>query len=97
MLSNGKPVLMALLVAYRAMASPVDNRYSRLDYLIDAIYAQLNENIVIDDTKPFLWADGVLNDDNIAKLEQEIQVSKMQIQKHLFHDLHCRSVPCLRG
>lgn len=96
MLPNGEPVLMALLVAYCAMASPVNTRPGAVQAVIDAIKAQLKaDNIshastLVNEAEASLWADGVLNDDIVAKLEQEIQVSRMQIQKHLFHDQHCR-------
>lgn len=82
MIPNGNPILMALLAAYCALASPINTQPDQVQAVIDSLKAQLKaDNIndvrsLVNETEASLWANGVLNDDIVAKLEHEIQVSK---------------------
>lgn len=82
MLPNGNPILMALLAAYCALASPVNTRPDQVQAVINALKAQLKaDNVtdasnIVNEAEASLWVNGVLNDEIVAKLEQEIQVSK---------------------
>lgn len=83
MLPIGNPILMGLLAAYCAMASPVNTQPDQVQAVIDALKAQLKaDNItdasaVVNEAEASLWANGVLNDEVFAKLQREIQVSKL--------------------
>lgn len=103
MLPNGKPVLMALLVAYCAMASPINTRPGAVQAVLDALKAQLKADDIshattlVDEAEASLWADGVLNDDIVAKLEQEIQVSKNADSEASAPSSTISAIACLNG
>lgn len=82
MIPNVNPILMALLVAYCALASPVNTQPDQVQAVIDSLKAQLKaDNIndvsaVVDEAEASLWSNGFLNYEIVAKLEHEIQVRK---------------------
>lgn len=86
MLRNCSPLIVALLAAYCALASPVNTQPNQVQAVIDALKAQLKAQLkannitdisaAVDEAEASLWANGVLNDEIFAMLGQEIQVSK---------------------
>lgn len=71
-------IMMALLAAYCALASPVKTHSAQVQGAIEALKAQLKaDNItdasdMVNEAEASLWADGVVKDEIIAKLELEI-------------------------
>lgn len=82
MIPNVNPILMALLAAYCALASPVNTQPDQVQAVIDSLKAQLKANnindvsAVVNEAEASLWTKGVLNYEIVAKLEHEIQVRK---------------------
>lgn len=82
MILNGNPILMALLAAYYALASPVNTQPDQVQAVINSLKAQLKaDNIndvpsVFNEAETSLWDNGILNDEIVAKFEQEIQAGK---------------------
>ncbi|KAK7710264.1 hypothetical protein SLS64_005848 [Diaporthe eres] len=78
MLPNGKPILLALLAAYCALAAPVKAQPDQFHAVLDALKAQMkaeyniDASLAVDEVEAFLWAKGVLNNEIYAKLNQEI-------------------------
>lgn len=87
MLPNGKPIILALLAAYCALAAPVKAQPDQFHAVLDALKAQMkaeyniDASLAVDEVEAFLWAKGVLNNEIYAKLNQEILVSK---RSHFF-------------
>lgn len=82
MLPKVNPIVMALVAAYCALASPINTQPDYVQEVIDALKLQLEaDNLagasaMINEAEKYLWDNGVLNDDVVASLKQEIQVSK---------------------
>lgn len=83
MFPNTKPVLVALLLAYRALAAPTSHdQQDQVQSVIDALKVQLKDlnpswnPWIIDDVESTLKANGVLDAQHITALNQKIEVSK---------------------
>lgn len=80
MLPRAKAVLVALLLAYRALAAPINHsQQGQVKSVINAIKAQAGVELyspIIDDVEGALRANGVLGDENTAALNQKIEVSR---------------------
>lgn len=85
MLSTAKTIMMALLLAYRALAAPVSNgsqSQAQVQSVIDALKAQMKGTempgpSIIDRIEAALRLNGSLDAEHIAALDQRIQVSRI--------------------
>lgn len=91
MFSNNKPVLVALLLAYRALAAPTSHdQQDQVQSVIDALKVQVKElNLpwnpsIIDDVESALRENGALDAEHVAALNQKIEVSRCH---HYSNDL----------
>lgn len=82
MLPKVNPIVMALAAAYCAFASPINTQPDYVREVIDALKIQLEaDNLngasaMINEAEKYLLDNGVLNDEVVSNLKQEIQVSK---------------------
>lgn len=80
MLPRTKAVQLALLLAYRALAAPINHsQQGQVQSVISAIKAQAGNELyspIIDHVEGSLRANGVLGDKNTAALNQKIEVSR---------------------
>lgn len=85
MLPKTKSVLVALLLAYRALAVPTSyDQQDQVQSVIDEIKAQMKADDLrlstfyplIDDVEANLKEHGVLDAEHVAALNQEIEVSR---------------------
>lgn len=83
MFSKTKSVLLALLLAYRALAAPTyHEQQGQIQSVINALKLQLEELEllsspgIIGNVESALKANGVLDAEHIAALNQKIEVSK---------------------
>jgi tripartite-type tricarboxylate transporter receptor subunit TctC len=90
MLPTGNPIVMALVAAYCALAAPTSTQPDQVQEIINALKVQLETDNVTDasaminEAEASLWASGALNDDVVANLKQQIQVSKRHSKRHPF-------------
>lgn len=78
-----KSVLLALLLAYRALAAPANHeQQGQIQSVINALKLQVEELDllsspgIVDDVESALKENGVLDAEHIAALNQKIEVSK---------------------
>lgn len=82
MVPKVNPIVMALAAAYCALASPINTQPDYVQEVIDTLKVQLEADNVTDASafinaaEMSLLDNGVLKDDVVAKLNQQIQVSK---------------------
>lgn len=82
MIPKVNPIVVALVAAYCALASPINTQPDYVQEVIDALKLQLEADNVtggsamINEAEKYLWDNGVLNDEVFANLKQEIEVSK---------------------
>lgn len=81
MVPNSKSALVALLLAYRALGSPISTvQQGDVRSVIDALKAQVEEKgqspQVIDDIESALKENGVLNAKTITALDEKLAVSR---------------------
>lgn len=82
MYPNTKPVLLALLLAYRALAAPISHdQQDQVQSVISALKFQLQgsnlpcNSSIIEDVESALKANGALDSEHITVLNQNIDVS----------------------
>lgn len=82
MLPKAKTLLLALLLAYRALAVPMDNgQQDEVQSVIDALKGQISKHNIsvpssmVDNIEHTLKCNGVLSAEHIQTLDSKIQVS----------------------